>query len=411
MLPHPSTPGLLSMVFFSDSRMKPCPYLASYQLTLVIVALTETILISKQNVTPLMICPICVFLAQLLTMPPIGCYKWSPSCRHLTTVNHNTCRQVARASLPYTAGLQWYWARTRDKASHDPMPIPLGYRGHPTVWKTLPPKHVKGKKISPDGQRSYTNHCPNCPTVQLSPQHILSYPAIRAGFFKIGPKDPEDLIFSGKAVEEVVFDSFAIFHDLHGRNCDIYLLGYISLSKADPTLTNTLINRDCTIEKISQLFDSSCKATYSHFGLAIHQNDHQARRRFVEWAQNEIAVVPDFHKRILFSDEAHFWLNGYVNKQNCCIWSEANPQVYVETPLHLEKLTVLCALCAGGIFGPYFFKNDEGHNVTVNGDRAVAGCRQSSTTLSEPKSLSKEEYGDCLVVLNRFDPPKLSKPG
>ncbi|GFS58041.1 hypothetical protein TNCV_3124981 [Trichonephila clavipes] len=81
-----------------------------------------------------------------------------------------------------------------------------------------------------------------------------------------------------------------------------------------------------------------------NFGLAIHQNDHQARRRFVEWAQNEIAVVPNFHKRILFSDEAHFWLNGYVNKQNCRIWSEANPQVYVETPLHPEKLTVWCAL-------------------------------------------------------------------
>ncbi|GFW45009.1 uncharacterized protein TNCV_4513231 [Trichonephila clavipes] len=91
--------------------------------------------------------------------------------------------------------------------------------------------------------------------------------------------------------------------------------------------------------------------------------------RFVEWAQNEIAVVPDFHKRILFSDEAHFWLNGCVNKQNCRIWSEANPQVYVETPLHPEKLTVWCALWAGEIIGPYFFKNDEGHNVTVNGDR------------------------------------------
>ncbi|GFT13650.1 hypothetical protein TNCV_3831201 [Trichonephila clavipes] len=89
-----------------------------------------------------------------------------------------------------------------------------------------------------------------------------------------------------------------------------------------------------------------CQVIYSQFGLAIHQNDHQARRRFVEWAQNEIAVVPDFHKRILFSDEAHFWLNGYVNKQNCRIWSEANPQVYVETPLHPEKLTVWCALWA-----------------------------------------------------------------
>ncbi|GFU47638.1 putative DD41D transposase [Trichonephila clavipes] len=95
-----------------------------------------------------------------------------------------------------------------------------------------------------------------------------------------------------------------------------------------------------------------CQVIYSQFGLAIQvlkPNDHQARRRFVEWAQNEIAVVPDFHKRILFSDEAHFWLNGYVNKQNCRIWSETNPQVYVETPLHPEKLTVWCALWAGGI--------------------------------------------------------------
>ncbi|GFY02546.1 hypothetical protein TNCV_3504261 [Trichonephila clavipes] len=83
--------------------------------------------------------------------------------------------------------------------------------------------------------------------------------------------------------------------------------------------------------------------------VALHFEYDQARRRFVEWAQNEIAVIPDFHKRILFSDETHFWLNGYVNKQNCRIWIEANPQVYVETPLHPEKLTVRCALWAGGI--------------------------------------------------------------
>ncbi|GFW64038.1 hypothetical protein TNCV_707431 [Trichonephila clavipes] len=106
-------------------------------------------------------------------------------------------------------------------------------------------------------------------------------------------------------------------------------------------------NQELTIDELLEIHN--CQVIYSQFGLAIHQNDHQARRRFVEWAQNEIAVVPDFHKRILFSDEAHFWLNGYVNKQNCRIWSEANPQVYVETPLHPEKLTVWCALRAGGI--------------------------------------------------------------
>ncbi|GFX93497.1 transposable element Tc3 transposase [Trichonephila clavipes] len=106
---------------------------------------------------------------------------------------------------------------------------------------------------------------------------------------------------------------------------------------------------NCTRQNFRSPQLLNCQVIYSQFGWAIHQNDHQARRRFVEWAQNEIAVVPDFHKRILISDEAHFWLNGYVNKQNCRIWSEANPQVYVETPLHPEKLTVWCALWAGGI--------------------------------------------------------------
>ncbi|GFV23190.1 uncharacterized protein TNCV_3040021 [Trichonephila clavipes] len=85
---------------------------------------------------------------------------------------------------------------------------------------------------------------------------------------------------------------------------------------------------------------NGCQVIYSQFGLAIHQNDHQARRSFVEWAQNEIAVIQDFHKRILFSDEAHFWLNGYVNKQNCRIWSKANPQCTSNT-VTSRKLTVL----------------------------------------------------------------------
>ncbi|GFU50102.1 uncharacterized protein TNCV_3210901 [Trichonephila clavipes] len=57
-----------------------------------------------------------------------------------------------------------------------------------------------------------------------------------------------------------------------------------------------------------------------------------------------MAVVPDFHNRILFSDEAHFWLNGYVNKQNCRIWSEDNPQVYVETPVTSRKTDCLVLL-------------------------------------------------------------------
>ncbi|GFV65696.1 putative transposable element [Trichonephila clavipes] len=146
---------------------------------------------------------------------------------------------------------------------------------------------------------------------------------------------------------------------------------------------------------------------------------------FVDCVQNKIAVFPDFHKRILFSDEAHFWLNGYVNKQNCPIWSESNAQVNVETPLHPEKLIVCCALWAGGIIGPYFFKTDEGHNVTVNVDRyrgmitkffipelnnhdvQELGFQQDGATCHTARAtidLLKDTFGDRLI--SRFVPVK-----
>ncbi|GFV43402.1 hypothetical protein TNCV_886401 [Trichonephila clavipes] len=102
--------------------------------------------------------------------------------------------------------------------------------------------------------------------------------------------------------------------------------------------------------------------------IILHDNDGphvavvcQTLLRQLQWEvleyppQNPDLLPCDYHigqlkkKTLKRRDEAHFWLNGYVNKQNRRIWSEANPQVYVETPLHPEKLTVWCALWAGGI--------------------------------------------------------------
>ncbi|GFS52103.1 eyes absent homolog [Trichonephila clavipes] len=143
---------------------------------------------------------------------------------------------------------------------------------------------------------------------------------------------------------------------------------------------------------------NSCQVIYSQFGLAIHQNDHQARRRFVEWAQNEIAVVPDFHKRILFSDEAHFWLNGYVNKQNCRVWSEANPQVYVETPLHPKKLTVNGDRYRAMITN-FFIPELNNHDVQeLWFQQDGATCHTARATID----LLKDMFGDRLI--SRFGP-------
>ncbi|GFU32241.1 hypothetical protein TNCV_3834511 [Trichonephila clavipes] len=54
--------------------------------------------------------------------------------------------------------------------------------------------------------------------------------------------------------------------------------------------------------------------------------------------KRENAVVADFHKRILFKTmKAHFWLNGYHQKQNYRIWSEANPQKCMSKHRYIQK--------------------------------------------------------------------------
>ncbi|GFW50381.1 transposable element Tc3 transposase [Trichonephila clavipes] len=86
----------------------------------------------------------------------------------------------------------------------------------------------------------------------------------------------------------------------------------------------------------------------------------------VAWMQNSFHPVSDGQSQGLVQCSSGITVSSGGWRQNSL---NTNPQVYVETPLHPEKPTVWCALWAVGIIGPYFFKNDEGHNVTVNGDR------------------------------------------
>lgn len=101
----------------------------------------------------------------------------------------------------------------------------------------------------------------------------------------------------------------------------------------------------------------------------LKPNDHRQRREFAEWALEQLEVDPHFGRKIIFSDEAHFWLSGFVNKQNCRIWSDENPQEIHQVPLHSEKVTVWCAFWSGGIIGPYFFENANEVALTVNSER------------------------------------------
>ena len=72
------------------------------------------------------------------------------------------------------------------------------------------------------------------------------------------------------------------------------------------------------------------------------------------------------------SDEAHFDLGGYVNKQNCRIWRIENPHAYIEKPTHPKGVTFWCGFWSTGIIGLFFFENEQGEAVIVNGDRCRA---------------------------------------
>ena len=100
--------------------------------------------------------------------------------------------------------------------------------------------------------------------------------------------------------------------------------------------------------------------------------DHLKRRNFSNWALEKLEENEEFHRKIIFSDEAHFWLNGFVNKQNMRYWSTTNPNLLLKTPLHPQKVTVWCSFRAVGVIGSYFFVDENDRHVTVNGEHCRA---------------------------------------
>jgi len=103
----------------------------------------------------------------------------------------------------------------------------------------------------------------------------------------------------------------------------------------------------------------------------LKENDYQLRLEFCQQMITNINNDDEFLSKLWMSDEAHFHLTGYVNKQNYRYWTDTNPNEVHERPLHASKVTVWCAVSLHGIIGPYFFENEQGITVTVNADRYV----------------------------------------
>jgi len=86
------------------------------------------------------------------------------------------------------------------------------------------------------------------------------------------------------------------------------------------------------------------------------------------WAEQHLVEDEHFYRKSSFLTKLIF-LGGYVNKQNCRIWRSENPHVVMEKPMHPQRVTVWYGFWSGGIIGPFFFENEQGAAVTINGER------------------------------------------
>ncbi|KAI5739696.1 hypothetical protein M8J77_022292 [Diaphorina citri] len=135
------------------------------------------------------------------------------------------------------------------------------------------------------------------------------------------------------------------------------------------------------------------------------EGDYDQRKLFCEQMQS---VFNDNDNITLFtSDEAHFHLNGFVNRQNFRYWGAENPRELHKKPLHSPRVTVWCAVGKNTVIGPYFFEENGRHLTMLN-----EFFDPSTPTKTHPieKCLVSAGWSDLPYVKchNDLPPPKIS---
>ena len=63
-------------------------------------------------------------------------------------------------------------------------------------------------------------------------------------------------------------------------------------------------------------------------------------------------------ERVIFSDEATFFLSRKVNRHSTWILGSQNPHALIEMEYDSPKVNVFCAVSRRRVFGPFFFAED-----------------------------------------------------
>jgi hypothetical protein len=89
----------------------------------------------------------------------------------------------------------------------------------------------------------------------------------------------------------------------------------------------------------------------------LRNNDHDKRLNFALTFLARMEVDDAWHWEILWEDEAHFYLNGTVNTQNCRIWDTKSPICIQKHSLTFTKGNCLVWFHRRNDLGPFFYEN------------------------------------------------------
>lgn len=126
-----------------------------------------------------------------------------------------------------------------------------------------------------------------------------------------------------------------------------------------------------SIRKASQAHDISRRsiqrilktAQFHPFKIKLVQelleDDFDRRLEFCETFMEMIDEDPHLLDRVVFSDEATFFLNGNVNRHNFRYWSDENPHWTSESKTQYpEKLNVWAGIMGNQVIGPFFIEGN-----------------------------------------------------
>ena len=74
----------------------------------------------------------------------------------------------------------------------------------------------------------------------------------------------------------------------------------------------------------------------------------------LQWHQD----WPNLFENILWSDEAIFHINGFVQLRNCYFWARENPKILFAKYQNRQKVTVWCGFSATQVIGPVIMRDN-----------------------------------------------------